>query len=342
MQARAFTICYLGETPWSEVEGLFLEALAKHREVLGREDPATLRLIYGIGLGYNLNQQDGKGAPLVEEALDNARRVLDEKNPYIADLTSLLSGLCLDLNQLETGEALARRAIELRRQTLGEGNPKTIAAIVNLAMIHLQQGRLNEAGRLTDLVLQTSRQLPVENSPFLPNQLGLLGWLYLEQGDLAKADTICTLAMEAMRRKPNANPMVYFFVMSRLGSVRLAQGQWVEAEVLLRESSRRADKHFPDAGYRFYLISLLGGSLAGQAKFDEAEPLLRQGYEGLVQRQSSMPPILNAPRRITESLERLVQLYYAWGKPAPAAEWKQKLAAFQQAAKATERKGAQP
>ena len=50
------------------------------------------------------------------------------------------------------------------------------------------------------------------------------------------------------------------------------------------------------------------------------------------------PPILNAPRRITEALERLVQLYDAWGKPAQAAEWKQKLAEFQQAAKATEKK----
>jgi len=112
--------------------------------------------------------------------------------------------------------------------------------------------------------------------------------------------------------------------------------------VLLRESSRRADKHFPDAGYRFYLVSLLGGSLAGQAKYAEAEPLLRQGYEGLVQRQASLPPILNAPRRVTESLERLVQLYDAWGKPAQAVEWKKKLADFQQATKAKETKGPQP
>ena len=81
-----------------------------------------------------------------------------------------------------------------------------------------------------------------------------------------------------------------------------------------------------------------GGSLAGQAKYAEAEPLLRQGYEGLVQRQASMPPILNAPRRVTESLERLVQLYDAWDKPDQAAEWKKKLAEFQQAAKATEKK----
>lgn len=112
--------------------------------------------------------------------------------------------------------------------------------------------------------------------------------------------------------------------------------------MLLRESSRRADKHFPDSGYRFYLISLLGGSLAGQAKFDEAEPLLRQGCEGLVQRQSSMPPILNASRRITEARERLVQLYDVWGKPAPAAEWKKKLAAFQQATKVSDNNSKTP
>ena len=53
-------------------------------------------------------------------------------------------------------------------------------------------------------------------------------------------------------------------------------------------------------------------------------------------------PHLNAPRRIMESLERLVQLYDAWGKPAPAAEWKQKLAAFQQANKVSDNKSKTP
>ena len=73
----------------------------------------------------------------------------------------------------------------------------------------------------------------------------------------------------------------------------------------------------------------------GQKNYAEAEPLLLQSYQGLQQRQASLPPILNAPRRITESLERLVQLYDAWGKPTQAAEWKKKLAKFQQSAKAT-------
>jgi len=151
-----------------------------------------------------------KGRHWCREALDNARRVLDEKNPYIADLSSLLSGLCLDLNQLETGEALARQAVELRRQTLGEGNPKTIGAIVNLAMIHLQQGRLDEAGRLTDLVLQTSRQLPVENSPFLPNMLGLLGGYIFNKATSQKPTRFALWRWRRCAENRTPNPMVYF------------------------------------------------------------------------------------------------------------------------------------
>jgi hypothetical protein len=112
--------------------------------------------------------------------------------------------------------------------------------------------------------------------------------------------------------------------------------------MLLREGSPFVEKYWADEAYRPYVMSLLGASLSGQKNYAAAEPLLLQGHAGLQQRQASLPPYLNAPRRITESLQRLVQLYDAWGKPAQAAEWKQKLAAFQQAAKATERKGVQP
>ena len=75
-----------------------------------------------------------------------------------------------------------------------------------------------------------------------------------------------------------------------------------------------------DAGYRFYVMNLLGASLAGQKNYADAEPLLLQSCERIQQHQASLPPYVNAPRRITESLERLVQLYGAWGKPAQAAE----------------------
>jgi len=54
------------------------------------------------------------------------------------------------------------------------------------------------------------------------------------------------------------------------------------------------------------------------------------------------PSILNAPRRITEPLDRLGQLDDAWGKPAQTAEVKLKPAAFQQTAKASDKKSTTP
>ena len=168
------------------------------------------------------------------------------------------------------------------------------------------------------------------------------GWAYLEQGDMARAANLCDLASQAMRRNPDSNPARSPQIIVNLGAVRLAQQNYAEATTLLREGLRLTEKHDVDTGWRFYVMNLLGASLAGQKNYADAEPLLLQSCQGLQQRQASLAPYLNAPRRITESLERLVQLYDAWGKPAPAAEWKEKLAAFQQAAKAAEKKGAQP
>ena len=68
---------------------------------------------------------------------------------------------------------------------------------------------------------------------------------------------------------------------------------------------------------------MLGGSLLGQEKFAEAEPLLISGYEGLQLREDK---ILSYNReRLTESIERLVELYTAWQKPEQAEEWSTRL-----------------
>jgi tetratricopeptide (TPR) repeat protein len=232
--------------------------------------------------------------------------------------------------------------LELRRSTLGEDHPLTMSAVCTLAQVYVMQQQFDKAKPLTERALDLSRRLPPEKSVFAAGNLSILGWFYLEQGDVAQADTLCDLAWQAMRRNPAVNPAVSPLIIVHLGAVRLAQQNYAEATTLLREGLRLTEKHDVDAGYRLYVMSLLGASLAGQKNYTDAEPLLLQSCRGLQQRQASLPPYLNAPRRITESLERLVQLYDAWDKPAQAAEWKQKLATFQQAAKAVEKKGAQP
>ena len=59
--------------------------------------------------------------------------------------------------------------------------------------------------------------------------------------------------------------------------------------------------------------------MLGQKKYAEAEPLLIAGCEGMLKRKAKIPP--PAKPRLTEALERLVELYEATSKPDEAAKW---------------------
>src|SRR5262249_4863598 len=81
------------------------------------------------------------------------------------------------------------------------------------------------------------------------------------------------------------------------------------------------DQQQPDSWRYFNNQSLLGGALVGQKKYADAEPLLLQGYEGLRLHEPSIPAE-ERPRRLLQAIERLGELYDAWGKPDEASKWR--------------------
>jgi hypothetical protein len=87
---------------------------------------------------------------------------------------------------------------------------------------------------------------------------------------------------------------------------------------LVEASIRDREKTQPDAWITFNTKSLLG-----QNKYADAEPLLHVGYEGMKVREGEIPA--QERLRLTESLERIVQLYDAWDRPNEASAWRQKL-----------------
>jgi len=111
-------------------------------------------------------------------------------------------------------------------------------------------------------------------------------------------------------------------------SALLDEGKFAEAELAGRECLALCEKQIPDNWLAFDARSLLGGSLLGQKKYAEAEPLLLSGYEGMMQREAGISAE-GRRLRLTEALQRLVQLYEATDRPTQAAEWKQKLAEFE-------------
>jgi tetratricopeptide (TPR) repeat protein len=173
-------------------------------------------------------------------------------------------------------------------------------------------------------------------------QVGYLGTLaaaYAETGQFTKAISVQQEAIALSQGEPekkdlasrlklyeNKSPYRDHGSLAELTKDRLVEGKYAEAEGPARECLAIREREIPDDWRTFNARSMLGGALLGQKKYAEAEPLLLSGYEGMKQREVSIPP--EGKPRLRETLERLVQLYEATNRPGQTAGWKQKLAAL--------------
>jgi hypothetical protein len=105
------------------------------------------------------------------------------------------------------------------------------------------------------------------------------------------------------------------------GSMLLHEKKPAEAELKLRESLTMRQQIQPDDWTTFDTKSVLGEALLDQRKFADAEPLLLSGYEGMKQREKTIPH--QDRSHLTKAIERLIRLYEAWGKDDQAMKWRQ-------------------
>jgi tetratricopeptide (TPR) repeat protein len=126
-----------------------------------------------------------------------------------------------------------------------------------------------------------------------------------------------------LREHPVSDPLAYAILLGDLADNLLAQKKYVEAEPIARESLAIRSEKRPDRWFTFSARATLGGALLGQGRYAEAEPPLIQALEGMKARESQMRP--SSKVLMIVPLERLVQLYDAWGKGAEAARWRKVL-----------------
>ena len=73
---------------------------------------------------------------------------------------------------------------------------------------------------------------------------------------------------------------------------------------------------------------MLGSALLGQKKYADAEPLLLKGYEGMKEREKSIPKSGGGEKRIPEALDALIELYTATNKPEEVKKWQAERAKY--------------
>ncbi len=310
-----------------EAEAVFREELAMEKKLSGDEHPFVANS-YDF-LGKNLVAQ-GKHAE-AEECFREAlllRKKLGHDDLTHFDLLAralVAQGKRKELQtlvEMEVGPVLAQVS----------GNHALNASVgvfLHHAALALHTAKLfKEARPLAEEAWTLYEQHPDWPENERQHAFQVLAAVLRDLGDHAAIEPLQRQVIDRLRAKVPAEDAQLAGALAELTLHLLTQQKFSEAEAPARESLAIREKTMPDQWPTFNSRSLLGGSLLGQKKFAEAEPLLFSGYEGMKQRENSIP--VAGKVRLGEALKRLGELYEATGDTDKAVEWKKKMAELEQ------------
>jgi eukaryotic-like serine/threonine-protein kinase len=315
-------LLYREEAKNEIAEPLLLKALEVERRTQGEEYPDTLRTTNSLAALYESEGQFARAESLFAKVLEIRRRVFG-----LEDRRTLLNmNDVAELYRLQgkyaQAEPLAIKTLEISRRVLGDEHTETLASMNGLGVLYRCEGKHAQAEPLLTKSLEARLRLLGDQHPDTLASRSDLAALYRTENKYAQAAALFTPVLEARRRVLGRAHPDTTEVMVCLAEVRLQQKQYVAAESLLREALNNEEKTAPGGWRRFRSQSLLGASLAGQGTYPPAESLLLSGYQGMIERQATIP--FEDRLALTQNREWIVQLYERWPKPEKAAEWRAK------------------
>lgn len=304
------------------------DAIAAYRqalEALGPDHPKALKFQSLLANAYESRGNRPEAIRLYEQVRDQR---LEKLGPKHADTLSSMNTLAMAYwrdKQLDRAIALLEEIVRLNRADRPPDDPETYTSIASLGVHYRDGGRLREATALLEEVVEWARKQPAPVPSRFAWVTGALAETYEQDQQFARAEPLHREALERAQQQFGAADPCKAGPLASLGFNLLQQKKYADAEPLVRECLALREKAEPDAWATFNAKSMLGGCLLGQKKYADAEPLLLQGYEGMKQREAKIPPV--AKPRLPEAIERLVQLYDAWGQREKAAQWRKELEA---------------
>ena len=345
---------------------LFEDTLTRRQTVLGRQHPDTLQTAVNLGVNYRDAGRLAEALPLIEVNLKLQKATLGPGHPDTLNSMNNLAGAYQAAGKLDLVLPLLEEILKLRKANRGADHPDTLASMAILANAYREFGKLDLALPLLKETLKLmNEKLGPEHLNTLTNMNNLaVAYQAAGKQDLAlplfekvyraakkyprlhgagkalleayaqtgKTEQAITLAKElladARTQLPKESPQLATQLAS-IGAAFLQANDSAEAEPILRECLAIREKTQPGEWSTFNTRAMLGGVLLGQKKYAAAEPLLLAGYEGMKQREAKIPSTRKP--RLTEALERLVQVYEALEKTDEAAKWRKELVARKEA-----------
>ena len=330
----ATSLDHLGEVVasspnFAEAEPILRQALAMRRRLLGTDNLAVADSL--DHLADVLRHVSGKvleAESLQREALALRRKLLGNQHPVVANSLFHLGKILQDARRLSEAESTYREVLTLQTKMLGPDHPLIDSTLSSLADVVFYQYRYAEAQAVYGTALELRRKLYGNEHLKVAATLGNIGYCFCNDGKLAESEAPFRESLGITTKVHGTNDPSVDETRRLLAYILERQRKFAEAEPLYRESVTVRKKVAPEDWYTFYMQTVLGRILLGQKKYVEAEPLLRSGYEGIMQRQASIPEDskwLSPPFALNKVFQPLVQLYEATGRSEQAAEWTNKL-----------------
>lgn len=287
MSNLALVIAYEGDV--GRAAPIFAKVLEADRRILGEDNPATLSVLDNLAGAYRDLGKWAEAQVLSEREFELNRRVLGPEHPDTLNSMLALAAVYRARGNYKAADPLFLATIDSLRRAEGEEHWETANALSNLGTSYRAQGRYAEADTLFKRAL-TSLQHSLGPDHMLTWKVSYsLGESYREQGKFKEAESIFDKVVEARTRVLGRNNPYTAQVLTALGEVKLEQHAYAEAEKPLREALQIRQQKSPDAWERYYAESMLGASLWGLGKYSEARALLTSGYQGMLERKTSIP-----------------------------------------------------
>jgi serine/threonine protein kinase/Tfp pilus assembly protein PilF len=346
-----------------KAENIFQDVVKTYAVVLGAEHPVTLSVRNNLALVWSAQRRFGRAERSLKEILQIQETILGDRHPdtvmtrtnlagvYQAqrkyDLAETLFQKALEVSSVELGpdhvhtltyqnnlaglyyargkfdkaEPLFRAVLEKRKALLGADHVKTLTVGNNLAGAYSAQKKFDQAEPLFEEVLKVQRAKLGNDHPATQLTIQNLAGTYYLQAKFASAEPLLREMLAHRQAKEGTASGAAADALGKLGRCLLETEKYVDAERKLRDCHALLARKHPRGWNVFNVQSQLGATLLGQKKYADAEPLLLQGYEGMKQQEAQIP--VGHKMCLTEAINRLVQLYDAWGQQEKAARWRE-------------------
>ncbi len=297
---------------------LFAQLLEVSKAKESPDHADTIEEMDELAKGYIAAGQLDKGFLLYEQALEATRIRYGANDNQTIDAVTRLGMSYLEAGRPDKAVLLLEQALNLKRTKGNYADESIWRSMIRLASAYLANDQADKAVPLFEQVLESRKTtLGAEHPDSVEALSGLMNACY----DAGLVDRYLALLQTSMAQWRQSSPEKSQVLATHLSGASLQLlrlKQFPDAENLLRECLEIQQATQADSWITFYNQSMLGAALLGQTVLDEnsagnasrlaeAESLLVAGYDGMKQREASIPPEFAI--RIPETIDRLVDYY---------------------------------